>query len=359
MKKMKTGCGGLLMPRSAVSLEISGNIAVTVSRVRPLSASLPVWSAEKEGKNMAYYTINEAAARRSKEMRSYSDYKAGSATAEYRQMVDEATELAERQKKRVDPMHHDKIDALLDQYCRRLAANINKDNEIGTRCPSVLIAGASNFPVRKKQKQVAAWERNHQDYKEVQAILDKIRSVGMGGISSDDPNALDKLRHKLEKLEKHQESMKAANAAIRMKDKTKGDAKLKELGYSPEEIQKLREPDFCGRIGYPSFELTNNNANIRRIRGRIAELEKRQTEAPPEGWTFNGGKVEVNTAENRLQIFFDGKPEAEVRETLKRNGFRWAPSQGAWQRQLTNNALWAAKHIKAITPISSIPADAE
>lgn len=300
---------------------------------------------------MAYYPINEAAARRSKEMSSFSDYRPGSATAEYKQAVDEASKLAERQKQRVDPMYHAKIDALLDQYCRRLAANINRDNQIDTRCPSVLIAGASNFPVRKKQKQVAAWERNHQDYKEVQAILDKIRSVGMGGISSDDPNALDKLKKKLEKLEKHQAIMKAANAAIRLKDTAKGDAKLAELGYTPEEIQQLREPDFCGRIGYPAYELSNNNANIHRIRDRITELEKRQTEAPPEGWTFEGGKVEVNVTENRLQIFFEDKPEAEVRETLKRNGFRWAPSQGAWQRQLTNNALWAAKHIKAISPI--------
>ena len=63
--------------------------------------------------------------------------------------------------------------------------------------------------------------------------------------------------------------MKAANAAIRMKDTEKGDAKLAELGYSEDEIKQLREPDFCGRVGYPSFELTNNNANIKRIRDRM------------------------------------------------------------------------------------------
>lgn len=55
-----------------------------------------------------YYTINEAAARRAKEMNSYSDYRQGSATAEYRQYVDEAVQLAERQKARVDPMYHEK-----------------------------------------------------------------------------------------------------------------------------------------------------------------------------------------------------------------------------------------------------------
>ena len=35
----------------------------------------------------SYYTINEAAAKRAKDMNSFSDYKQGSATAEYRHYV--------------------------------------------------------------------------------------------------------------------------------------------------------------------------------------------------------------------------------------------------------------------------------
>ena len=73
-----------------------------------------------------YYTINEAAAKRAKDANSFSDYKQGSATAEYRHYVDEAVQLAERQKQRVDPMYHEKIDSLLDTYARKLAANMNK-----------------------------------------------------------------------------------------------------------------------------------------------------------------------------------------------------------------------------------------
>ena len=299
---------------------------------------------------MTYYPINEDLARRAKEMRSFSSYVAGSATAAYKAQVDEAVKIAEAQKQRVDPMYHDKIDALLDKYARRLAENINKDNAIGTRCPSVMISGGSNFPVRKKEKQVAAWERNHEDYQEVQGILDKIRGVGTAGISSDDPNALEKLKSKLEGLMKLQEKMKAANAAIRLKDVAKGDAKLVDLGYTPEQIKELREPDFCGRVGYPSYSLSNNNANIHRIRERIEELEKRASEPAPEGWEFDGGRVEINTDINRVQIIFDGKPDADVRFELKSSGFRWALSQNAWQRQLTDNALRVVKRIKCIAP---------
>lgn len=298
---------------------------------------------------MSYHTINEEAARRANDMNSFRDYKAGSATAEYRRMVDAATELAERQKQRVDPMYHEKIDRLLEIYCRKLAENMNASYSIEARCPSILISGGGNFPVRKKEKQNAARDRNLEEWNYIQGLLDKIRSVGTGGISSDDPQAVEKLEAKLAALEKHQEMMKAANAAIRMKDPAKGDAKLAELGYTPEDIAKLREPDFCGRIGYPAYLLQNNNANIRRIRGRIAELKKR-TESTPEGWEFDGGRVVVNTTENRLQVIFDGKPDADVRTELKGEGFRWAPSQGAWQRQLTDNAMRAARRLKCIAP---------
>ena len=298
---------------------------------------------------MSYHTINEEAARRANDMNSFRDYKAGSATAEYRRMVDAATELAERQKQRVDPMYHEKIDRLLEIYCRKLAENMNASYSIEARCPSILISGGGNFPVRKKERQNAARDRNLEEWNYIQGLLDKIRSVGTGGISSDDPQAVEKLEAKLATLEKHQEMMKAANAAIRMKDPAKGDAKLAELGYTPEDIAKLREPDFCGRIGYPAYLLQNNNANIRRIRGRIEELKKR-TENTPEGWEFDGGRVVVNTTENRLQIIFDGKPDADIRTELKGEGFRWAPSQGAWQRQLTDNAMRAARRLKCIAP---------
>lgn len=298
---------------------------------------------------MSYHTINEEAARRANDMNSFRDYKAGSATAEYRRMVDAATELAERQKQRVDPMYHEKIDRLLEIYCRKLAENMNASYSIEARCPSILISGGGNFPVRKKERQNAARDRNLEEWNYIQGLLDKIRSVGTGGISSDDPQAVEKLEAKLAALEKHQELMKAANVAIRMKDPTEGDAKLAELGYTPEDIAKLREPDFCGRIGYPAYLLQNNNANIRRIRGQIEELKKR-TENTPEGWEFDGGRVVVNTTENRLQIIFDGKPDADIRTELKGEGFRWAPSQGAWQRQLTDNAMRAARRLKCIAP---------
>ena len=79
---------------------------------------------------------------------------------------------------------------------------MNNGYSITARVPSILIAGPSNFPIRRKEKQNAASDRNMQEWRDIQGLLDKIRSTGMGGISADDRNAVQKLQSKLAGLEK-------------------------------------------------------------------------------------------------------------------------------------------------------------
>lgn len=297
-----------------------------------------------------YYPINEGAARRAKEAISYSDYRPGSATAEYRHYVDQAVEIAERQKKRVEPEYHEKIDQLLDTYARKLAENMNHGYEITARVPSVLIAGPANFPVRAKEKQNAASDRNMEEFQYIQGLLDKIRSTGMGGISADDPQAVSKLEKKLEKLEASQELMKAVNAYYRKHGTLDGCPHLTERG-----IENLKADMASGwhyeKKPFQSWQLSNNNAEIRRLKGRIEELT-RHKEAAYVGWEFDGGTVEINREANRLQIFFEGKPDAAVRDELKSNGFRWSPKAEAWQRQLNDTTIRVADRIKCIQPLS-------
>ena len=283
-------------------------------------------------------------------MISFSDYVPGSATASYRQAVDKAAEIAEQQKRVVDPIHHKKIDRLLDTYARRLAENMNQDFAITARVPSILIAGGSNFPVRQKEKQNRAADANMEEWRQIQGILDKIRGTGKGGISADDPEAVRKLKSKLAGLEQEQERMKAVNAYYRKHKTLDGCPHL-----TPEEIEKLKvsmardwhpEPK-----PYPSFHLTNNNSMIRQTRKRIEELSvKAETEY--EGWAFDGGEVRMDRQANRLQVFFDEKPDRDTCSAMRHGGFRWAPSVGAWQGQLTDNAIYAAKHLDCLRPLS-------
>lgn len=297
---------------------------------------------------MEYYNISEDAARRAKDANSFFEYKAGSATAEYRGMVDEAAEIAERQKARVDPMYHEKIDNLLDQYARRLAEVINKGNEIDARVPSILVAGGSNFPVRKKEKQNAARERNMEEYNSVKDILNRIKSVGMGGVRSDDKNALEKIKARLEAREKLQERMKTVNAYYRKHNTLDGCPVP--VGEDARQTIAVHERMGVSAKPYPAWALSNNNAEIHRLKERIAALEKEAARAkesansdPVEG---DGYKLIENTEIGRIQFVFDDKPDEETRAILKEYGFKWAPSQGAWQRMLNDNGRWAAGAVR-------------
>ncbi len=88
---------------------------------------------------MKLYEIDEKAAARAKEMTSFGEYVYGSATREYKIQCEKAALAAEKQKERVDTIHHGKIDEELDRYCRRLAEAINEGYRIDASAPSVMV----------------------------------------------------------------------------------------------------------------------------------------------------------------------------------------------------------------------------
>lgn len=292
-----------------------------------------------------YFHINEGSARTAHNMMSMRDYSEGSTTAGYRSEVDKAYDIADKVAEK-KPEEAERAYRLAERYSKKMAEYYNKESSIGMMCPSVMISGAGNFPVKKKERQLAAWERNHEFYQYVQGILAKIENILYGReiIKSDDERAIEKLEEKLEDMKKLHEDMKAANKALRLKDKEAGNDQLREMGYSEESIEELRKPDYLGRVGYPNFQLSNNNANIHRVEERLKRLKavKERGSSEQEYKTF---KVVENTEAMRYQIIFDGKPDAEIRTLLKSNGFKWAPSQGAWQRQITSNGKWALKKV--------------
>jgi hypothetical protein len=179
------------------------------------------------------------------------------------------------------------------------------------------------------------------EYDKAKHYAAKAAAVGTGGISSDDPDAIEKLRAELADIEAAQEKMKAANRAIRRNDR----AALAELGFTPVQIEELFKPDFCGRVVFPTYALSNNSANARRIEKRIKELERLKdrgdVEQEGKGYTYR-----EDTTENRVMFLFPGKPDADTRTLLKRHAFKWSPSRGAWVRQLNNAGIYAGKCVR-------------
>lgn len=179
----------------------------------------------------------------------------------------------------------------------------------------------------------------------------KAEGVGRGGVSGDDPEAVRKLLEQLQGRIKSQETMKACNAAIR-KNKNKAEevqlAALVALGQTEENARTLLKGDFCGRIGFASYSLQNNNAQIQRLKTRIADLQAVREEVKEVEEEHEGFAMKIDGEENRIMFIFEGKPEDAIRTQLKARAFKWSPSRGAWVRKITANALADAERLKAV-----------
>lgn len=159
-------------------------------------------------------------------------------------------------------------------------------------------------------------------------------------ISSDDPEALTKLRAKLAGMTERALQMKQANAAF----KRGGWPAVAALFPGFDVTEAARSMALCRQDKpFPSYKFTNLSGNRRRVEERIAVLEKRDAapEVPPE----TIGDVRIVEEDNRVLVYFPGKPSADIRTALKSNGFRWAPTVGAWSRMASNGAHYYAREI--------------
>ena len=209
-----------------------------------------------------------------------------------------------------------------------------------------MISGGSNFPVRKKEKQNSRRETLNNTWNYLQDYAKKIKNLltQEQPILSKDENAIEKLQEKIATLEHSKELMKDLNKFFRKGGKIED--------YNGEITEKLKSHiDFMIRQGWqPQFDTTNTNVEIKRLKARLEKLQKTKEEGTTETTTEDTEGNELftvvkNTEIMRLQLIFDGKPEEEVRNILKKNGFRWSPHYGAWQRQLTDNALYSLKRV--------------
>lgn len=166
-------------------------------------------------------------------------------------------------------------------------------------------------------------------------------------ISSDDPDALKRLKDKLEGLVINHARMKETNRVIRSKPKNlstpeKLDELCGELGYARATVNELFVSDYGGRFGLPGYMLSNSNQNIASVKKRIDSLQASRDHQSVTVKKENYIYYE-NAEANRVQFEFPGKPSEAVRKVLKSNAFKWAPSVSRWQRNLNNAGLAAAR----------------
>lgn len=157
-----------------------------------------------------------------------------------------------------------------------------------------------------------------------------------------DDDAIERLEEKIAELTEKQERMKATNKIVRSKKRDEDKiAELIALGFS----HKGAENVVVNGALFPAYMLTNNNARINAAKKQLAKAKSLATKEDRE-YEAGGLNIEECYSENRVRVYFPGKPDDEMRAKLKRNGFRWAPSMGCWQAYINR---WTLDLIKDIT----------
>ena len=241
----------------------------------------------------------------------------------------------ERLRMRADKARHESCEAL------------NRSDEIGKHIPfgQPILVGHHSERVHRSalEKMRNCVGKSVQLDNMATQYDERAKRVGTGGISSNDPAAIDKLREELGQAEAAQLRMKQANALVRKND-SEG---LSAMGFTAEQTEKLLSGARWGQKGYPPYELTNNGANIRRIAARIADIERLRARSSVDVTTATYVYRE-DTDDNRISFQFTGKPSQDIRTLLKANAFKWSPTREVWVRQLSENAICAAQSIRLV-----------
>lgn len=215
-----------------------------------------------------------------------------------------------------------------------ITQSFNEYLSISSNFVSVMVAGPAKYDNKKYNK---ISERAHNKITEIDEkvdkfykntenmlknayskdeILDKYRNGYDEPIKSDDPVAKEKLQAKLEFLETRHNKYKEFNKNARKN----------------------------GEQQLPSYMLSNSNQNIKAVKDRLEQLE-RMNKLNDVGYYFNDGEVRFDKEDMRVKIFFDNIPNEETRKELKSHAFKWSPTNKAWQRKLTPDAIYMTKRM--------------
>lgn len=223
----------------------------------------------------------------------------------------------------------------IDNYKARYISLFRSWLSAQSRCASSVITGGSGFNVRRAEKANRSEERHYELWQEwrsraKKAIVRKSQPVKTY------VSELERYKAELEQMKKNHELMKEGNKRIKQGGADLDKYLTDTFGIQPHMLQWTKN------FG---FGLANNNANMKRVEQRIKELEDKEaqrTTGEEKSWQYSWGKVLYNYQADRIQLLTNEKNSEQI-ALFKRHGFKWAPSQKVWQRQLTINGKYSTK----------------
>lgn len=240
------------------------------------------------------------------------------------------------------------LDAEFDIFKDRYKRAYDKWLSSKSRQISPMITGPANFPVARNRKAIDSTMKRGDEASEVlkkgvKAIKKKLKALDIAEQGGETVIA----QKNLEKEKALLEMMKDANKIARSKklsDKEKVTELVKLEGVGEKEATQILEADFAGRVGFPQYQISSTRGKIKRLEQKIAVDEKKAgLSGTKEIARVGNVYAVVNYDIDRVQVFFEDKPNDETRDVLKSNGWKWSPKEGAWQRKNTANARYEIK----------------
>lgn len=188
--------------------------------------------------------------------------------------------------------------------------------------------------------------RGYEYLKKAESMRERAQAIENNqAIFSDDPLAVEKLGGKIVQLEARQERMKATNAAIRKGDR---DA-LMAMGHAEHLINRWLDPapmPWPGK-GYPAFEITNNGANIRRLKERAERVDKQQS-TPDKDEQIGDVLIEWRASENRIRVIYPSRVDRPTFDKLRQHGYRAMKEAGTFSAYYNGNAAYFVKELREL-----------
>lgn len=183
---------------------------------------------------------------------------------------------------------------------------------------------------RANRRAERAWEHTkaaeHHAYK-----ANALASALDRQIFSDDSDAPERLRERIEELSAKRDRIKAYNrsCAARSRAGKMGDSTLLSEAERRDILSLAQVCAYQVRPGggFPAYVLSNLGANIRRLQERLTEVA-RQTETREAAASSARGVVITDPGNGYISVTFEEKPARAILAALRAAGFRWGG--GSW-----------------------------